>query len=138
MSFVQSPWPVEATSPLASATQRSIVQSVDHTSACVFRFKAAVLPPSARSQTSRPSTALAFQFPAAYRSRTTCASRAILEHRKGPTGSPHPRSQYAAMKDQFKVERRGPLFVSPVEVERFVVSPPPNPSFKRTCLRQAA
>jgi hypothetical protein len=42
------------------------------------------------------------------------------------------------MKEQFKVERRVPLFIMPVEAERLVVSQPPNPSFKRTCLRQAA
>jgi hypothetical protein len=42
------------------------------------------------------------------------------------------------MKKQITSERLTPLFVSPSKAERFVVEPPPNPSFKRTCLRQAA
>jgi hypothetical protein len=42
------------------------------------------------------------------------------------------------MKEQFKFRRLPPLFASPAKAVRPKVSPPPNPSFKRTCLRQAA
>ena len=47
-------------------------------------------------------------------------------------------SQCVVMKEQFQFKPVSPRLALPSEVARFVVTPPPNPSFKRTCLRHAA
>ena len=61
-----------------------------------------------------------------------------LEHFIGLPGSKRSRSQCVVMKEQFQFKRLSPRLASPSKVARFVVTPPPNPSFKRTCLRHAA
>jgi hypothetical protein len=42
------------------------------------------------------------------------------------------------MKEQLRFMPPLSRSYSPSKAERLEVSPPPNPSFKRTCLRQAA
>jgi hypothetical protein len=56
-----------------------------------------------------------------------------LEHFIGLPGSNRLGSQSVVMKEQFQLK-----LASPPKVERFVVTPPPNHSFKRTSLRAAA
>jgi len=61
-----------------------------------------------------------------------------FEHFIGLPGSKRSRSQCVVMKEQFQFKWLSPRLARPSRVAQLVVTPPPNHSFKRTCLRQAA
>ena len=61
-----------------------------------------------------------------------------VEHFSAHPVSKHLSSQCVVMKEQFQFKRLSPRLARPSKVARFVVTPPPNPSFKRTRLRRSA
>ena len=61
-----------------------------------------------------------------------------VEHFSAHPVSKHLSSQCVVMKEKFQFKPVSLRLAPPAKVARFVVTPPPNPSFKRTCLRHAA
>ena len=61
-----------------------------------------------------------------------------VEHFSAHPVSKHLSSQCVVMKEKIQFKPVSPRLAPPSKVARFVVTPPPNHSFKRTCLRHAA